>query len=313
MTDLPVIGIRFALYVDLMLLTGLAAFPLYMFDRDERSDAGLAAILAAPLRGLVLFGLLASAVGMAVLTANMQGVGLLAVDPAMLATMIGETDVGTAWLFRMIALLVAAGAAWGLSGRPAATSAILAIAGSAAIATLAWSGHAGATEGPAGTLHRISDALHLIAAAVWIGAIAAFLLLLRPRRGDIPPEQAALVTRSLDRFARTGTICVLVLTATGLINAQLIFGIANAGRSLMSPYGQLLLVKLLLFGAMLLLAAANRWRLTPALAASLDGGDSRAAIGAMRRSLVIEVLAGVVILALVAWFGTLEPALGLEP
>lgn len=307
MADLPVIGIRFALYADLMLLTGLAVFPLYMLGRDEHRDANLTAAFVTPQRWLAAIGLLVSALGMTILTANMLGVDLASVDFSMLATMIGETDVGAAWLVRMAALGVATGATWGLSRRPVPASTITAIAGAIALATLAWTGHASATEGLAGTLHRISDGLHLIAAAIWLGAIAAFLLILRPRRGVVPPSEAALAARSLPRFARTGTICVLVLAATGLINAQLIVGIANVGRSLMSPYGQLLVAKLLLFVAMLALAGANRWRLTPALATALIDGDARLAINAMRRSLAIEALAGVAILALVALFGTLEP------
>src|SRR3546814_8278467 len=55
-----------------------------------------------------------------------------------------------------------------------------------------------------------------------------------------------------------------------------------------SPYGQLLLAKLALFALMLALAAANRWRLTPALAAaagddaeSVDS-DPDEALAAMR-------------------------------
>jgi putative copper resistance protein D len=81
----------------------------------------------------------------------------------------------------------------------------------------------------------------------------------------------------------------------------------------------LLLAKLALFGLMLALAAANRWRLTPALAAAVAGGDAEdidtdpdAALAAMRRSLIIEALAALAILALVAWFGTLEPFVGAD-
>lgn len=307
MGDFPVIGIRFALYADLMLLTGLAAFPFHAFDRDERRNPVLTSTFASAQRWLCMFGLLVSAIGMIVLTANMQGIAPLSVDLAMLRDMVRETGFGTAWLVGIIALLVAAGAIRVFAGRPAITAAILTVAGSTTLATLAWSGHAAATEGSAGAIHRISDILHLIAAAIWLGAIAAFLLLLRPRHGVILSAQAALAARSLDRFARVGTICVLVIAATGLINAQLIFGIANLGRSATATYGQLLLIKLLLFGSMLILAGANRWRLTPRLSASLAGGDSRTAINAIRRSLIAEALAGVAILALVAWLGTLAP------
>jgi len=307
MADLPVIGIRFALFAALMLFTGLAAFPLYTLRRSERANRLLAAMLVRLQRWLCGLGLLVSTAGIVVLTATMHGVAPSSVAPGMLRTILVETDVGAGWLVRTAALLVAAIAAWSFTRRPRIAATILAAAGVAALSTLAWSGHAGATEGLTGTVHRISDALHMIAAAIWLGAIAAFLILLRPRRHGLPPKRIALAARSLDRFGRVGTICVLVITATGLVNAQLILGLENAGRSIASTYGQLLLIKLLLFGAMLALAAANRWRLTPALtAASIDADSSRAA-AAIRRSIAAEAAAAGTILALVAWFGTLEP------
>ncbi|HEY0598075.1 copper homeostasis membrane protein CopD [Sphingopyxis sp.] len=307
MTDLPVIGIRLALYADLMLLTGLAAFPLYSLGRDERRDTSFVPGFAHLLRWFCALGLLASTVGIIVLTANMHGVGAFSVKPAMLRAMVGDTAIGAAWLVRTLALLVAAIAAWNFTRRPTIAAAILVAAGAVALTTLAWAGHAGASDGLAGTVHRVADALHMIAAAIWLGAIAAFLLLLRPEHGAILPEQTALAVRSLDRFARIGTICVLVITATGLINVQVILGFANIGRAAASPYGQLLLIKLLLFGSMLVLAAANRWRLTPALDAALVDDDPALATAAIRRSLAAEAAAGAAILALVAWFGMLEP------
>lgn len=307
MADLPVIGIRFALFAALMLFTGLAAFPLYTLRRSERANRLLAEMLVRLQRWLCGLGLLVSTAGIVVLTANMHGIGPSSVAPEMLRTMLVETDVGAVWLVRTAALLVAAIAAWNSTRRPRIAATILAAAGVAALSTLAWSGHAGATEGLTGTVHRISDALHMIAAAIWLGAIAAFLILLRPRRHGLPPKRIALAARSLDRFGRVGTICVLVITATGLINAQLILGLENAGRSIASPYGQLLLIKLLLFGAMLVLAAANRWRLTPALTAASINADSGRAAATIRRSIAAEAAAAGTILALVAWFGTLEP------
>jgi putative copper resistance protein D len=60
---------------------------------------------------------------------------------------------------------------------------------------------------------------------------------------------------------------------------------------------------------MLALAAANRWRLTPALSAAITSGEPAPdrKLAAMRTSLALEAAAAVLILALVAWFGTLEP------
>lgn len=319
MGDPVLIGIRFALYADLMLIAGLAAFPLYALTRSERLERQpLAAIWRAE-RWLCAAGLLLSTLGMAVLAASMQGVGLLSLEFQPFWDLVRETDVGMAWITRSAALLLTLAAALWMTRWPTTAAAMIAAAGSVAVATLVWSGHAGATEGAAGTVHRISDIAHLIAAAVWIGAIGAFHLLISPQHIREIPDGLGIAARSLDRFSFIGTICVLVIAATGLINSQMIVGAENLGRSLGSPYGQLLLAKLALFGLMLALAAANRWRLAPALAAAVAEGatesidaDPDRALAAMRKSLIIEALAALAILALVAWFGTLEPFVDTE-
>lgn len=306
MTDILLMGVRFALFANLMLIAGLAAFPLFALTCAERRERELALLFFRPQPWLCAFAMLLSVSGMAVLTATMQGVGVFAVDPAMFLTMVRETDIGVAWLVRIGALSVAVAASFRLGRRPTLAAAILFAAASTALASLAWAGHAGATEGAAGWLHRASDALHMIAAAIWLGAIAAFLLLLRLGCHE---ARLALAARSLDQFARIGTLCVLVIAATGLINGQIVVGSAHVSQSLASPYGQLLLVKLLLFAAMLGLAAANRWRLSPALltAVASPGAAPARAAAAIRASLLLEAAAGLAILALVAWLGMLQP------
>jgi putative copper resistance protein D len=315
--DLLLMGIRFALFANLMIIAGLAAFPLYALTPSELRAPQPMAIIWRTERWLCVSGLLLSTLGMGILAASMQGVDLLSLGFQPFRDVVRETEVGMAWIFRSAALLLALTAAIGMTRRPAAAAATLAAAGSVAVATLVWSGHAGATEGVAGTIHRISDILHLIAAAVWIGAIGAFLLLISPQRIRAWPGALRTAVRSLDRFSLMGTSCVFVIAATGLVNSQMIVGIENVGRSLGSPYGQLLLAKLALFGLMLALAAANRWRLTPALVAAIARADAEGvdadperAIAALRRSLIIEASAALVILALVAWFGTLDPFAG---
>ncbi|HJS11518.1 copper homeostasis membrane protein CopD [Sphingopyxis sp.] len=320
MGDIVLIGIRFALYADLMLIAGLAAFPMYALTQSERhAPEPMAAIWRAE-RWLCAAGLLLSLLGMGVLAASMQGVGLISLELQPFWDLVRETDVGMAWITRSAALLLALAASIWMTRRPATAAATLVAAGFVAVATLVWSGHAGATEGTAGTVHRVSDIAHMIAAAVWIGAIGAFHLLISPRRIREIPDGLRIAARSLDRFSLIGTICVLVIAGTGLINSQMIVGAENLGRSLGSPYGQLLVAKLVLFGLMLALAAANRWRLAPALAAAVSGTENESidadpdrALAAMRKSLILEALAAFAILALVAWFGTLEPFAGTEP
>lgn len=303
MTDALMIGIRFLLFADLTLIVGLAAFPLYAFRRLGGDATGISAELAVVQPWLCGVGFLASFAGMLAITASMQGVAIGDVAPTMFVSMATETDVGKAWIVRMLALGVAIIAAGQLRRRPSGAGIILTLASATALASLVWAGHAGASEGLAGTIHRAADALHMIAAGIWLGAIAAFLILLRPATDDVEQPRSHMAAQSLERFAPVGTGCVIVIAATGLINFEIIVGLERAGSMLRSPYGYLLIAKLLLFAGMLALAALNRWRLTPALAAA-DGETSRTAI---RRSLTVEASAAAIIFALVAILGTFEP------
>ncbi len=122
-----------------------------------------------------------------------------------------------------------------------------------------------------------------------------------------PDTDLALAHRALDQFATVGTVCVLLLVATGILNGILIAGLPAFDHLAVSTYARLLAVKLALFAAMLALAAANRWRLAPALRVGAEAGTVVQSLKALRRSLVAEGSAALAILALVAWLGTLEP------
>ena len=284
-----------------MLLVGLAAFPLYSFTRGER-EQGTFLPLAAKLIWLALGGLMLSAFGFALSSAAMMGVPLTAIDVPMLLLMANETEQGAAWLARTESLAAAIVLLIVLRRQPPFQYVVALAFGAVALATLAWAGHAAATEGALGTAHRISDIAHMIAAAIWIGGIAAFAFLL----SQSGPSDAYLriVARSLAGFSRVGTVAVAVIGVTGLLNGYAILG-ADVMRLAQSRYGILLAAKLTLFLAMLVLAANNRWKLTPALANT--GDETKIALRRLRISIALEAAAGAGILALVAWLGTLAP------
>ncbi len=208
-----------------------------------------------------------------------------------------ETGLGLSALVR--AGLAGAAAAW-LAARPpgARTWSVAAALGLAAAATLAWSGHAGATPGALGAAHLAVDVTHLLAAALWLGALAPLLawsLLARPG------ASSAALAEALHRFSGLGTMLVAALVASGLVNAAVLVGPAGAPRLPQSAYGRWLLLKLALFAGMLALAALNRWRLAPALR---RGGH---ALPRLRASLWAETALGVGVLAAVAVMGVLAP------
>lgn len=305
MTELLNIGIRFALYATLMPLFGVPLFAVYGLTNYERQQASVF-----PLRRLTLMlaslALTLSILGMAILSASMAGTSLLGVDRATIGAMITETPVGHAWQIRVAALLVMLAIAIGKRETPAWLGLGVFAAG-VALASLAWGGHGAAGEGTTGAVELMADVTHLLAAGVWIGALAAFLGLLFGSGARPTPDHLGLLHRCLARFSKVGTIAVLLITASGMVNVAILVGPSHLLSLGDTRYGRLLMFKLVLFGAMILLALANRFRLVPTLGASIAAGGEMTSLGALRRSLSIEAGTAVTILALVAWLGTLEP------
>ncbi len=297
------IAVRFALYGVLSGLFGLSAFSLYGLRGGERREA---LALKPWLVGSAVFGLLLSAVALALLAASMAGTPPWPIDREAIGMLLSGSATGTAWEARMVALAVAALVALVAAGRLSRLG-LVALASGVALATLAWAGHGAMDEGAIGWAHLIADILHLLAAGVWVGALLGLILLVMRPAPRIDAAHLALTHRALNGFGTVGTIVVATLVVTGLVNAWLLVGPGNVAALGATLYGRLLLAKLALFAAMLGLAGLNRFRLTPRFQASIAAAEYRGALGALRRSLAVETACIVAILALVAWLGTLEP------
>lgn len=300
------IALRFGQYLGVATLFGASLFGLYALPR---SGTAAAASLVWPRRLLLAAATLtiaAAAAGVVVQTAVMAGSVTEALKPESLRFVALDTGIGRGALLRVLTGALALSVLLVL--RPGRRLWMLVSAlGLLAAASLGWMGHGAATEGSGRLWHLVSDVLHSLAACIWIGALAAFLALLWPRHGRSPELQAA-THRALEGFSGLGSALVAVLVVTGLVNSWFLVGLSRLESLWTTPYGQLLLAKLIVFGAMLALAAANRFRLTPRLRQALEGaGTPAAAVAALRRSLVLETGAGLAVLALVAWLGTLAP------
>ncbi|UVM25604.1 copper homeostasis membrane protein CopD [Pseudomonas sp. B21-021] len=287
MAELINILLRLALYVDLLLLFGLALFGRYSVDAVLR--------FRPMLRGMALIGALLSVASLVLMTRAMSGETQFAALWPHLQMMVLETDVGLAWTLRMIALIVVM--IWpGLW--------LASMAGSVALASLAWSGH-GAMDN---AWHLLSDILHLLAAGAWLGAMLALILM---SRLDALCSEARIrsLADSVKRFEGVGAAIVLILSATGVANYLFIVG-PTLGEVLLGTYGILLAIKVVLFGGMLVLAALNRFHLGPLLEQSLRAGQHQVAANALRRSVASELVIALLIVGLVAWLGTLSPEPG---
>ncbi|WP_095139948.1 copper homeostasis membrane protein CopD [Pseudomonas sp. Irchel s3a10] len=289
MAELINIILRLALYVDLLLLFGVALFALYNVNAPLR--------FRPLLRGLALLGALLSVAGLLLMTSAMSGETELAALWPHLQMMLLETDVGLAWALRMIALIV-------VLVQPGKW--LASMAGAVALSSLAWSGHGAMDEGWLRLWHFLSDILHLLAAGAWLGGMLALVLL---TRGRVDEARIRLLAAAVKRFEWIGAAIVLTLSLSGVVNYLFIVG-PRLDEVLLGTYGMLLAIKVWLFAAMLVLAALNRFHLGPALERSIRDGQHVIATNALRRSVLLELGLALLIVALVAWLGTLSPDAG---
>lgn len=297
MVEVWIIGLRGVQYAAGAVLLGLPAFMLY----SARAVEPLALRWPRPVLiwTAAVLALAAPALLLAQ-TALMAGSLSEAVKPASLAFMVTQMGLGQALAVRTLAAVLALGLAVLL--RPGRLMWSLLLLPSLVVsASFAWTGHGAATEGPGHGLHLAADILHAVAASVWIGALAAFTALILRRPADNPTWNEGL-ERSLTGFAGVGMAAVGALVVTGLVNSAFLIGLSNVASLWTSPYGLLLTIKLALFGLMLALAAANRFRLTPLMAADAARGALH-----LRKSLSLEFGLALTILAMVAVMGTLPP------
>ncbi|MGV3555104.1 MAG: copper homeostasis membrane protein CopD [Croceibacterium sp.] len=294
MIELAIIALRLLQYTGAAILFGSSLFFLYAPAGPTSPALARATrrLLTTGAAILAVAALLAIAFQASLFTGSLAG----GFSFEAVGSVISFMDFGKA----AVARAVAAGAALLLLVTLPLSRGTLVAAGSLgaiAAASLAWMGHAAASES---WVHLVADALHAWAAALWIGALFGFLPLLRSAEGtpDIVQLETALV-----RFSALGVPLVLVLALSGLVNGWFVTGVEGVARLPFTPYGQLLLLKLAAFAAMLTLAGLNRYYLTPALAKRQLPGT----VTSLRRTIVLETVLGLAVLALVAWLGTLEP------
>jgi putative copper resistance protein D len=106
---------------------------------------------------------------------------------------------------------------------------------------------------------------------------------------------------------------VALLTLSGFVNSWFLIGPTQWTALLTNSYGLTLAVKVTLFGLMLILAARNRYRHTPALQKLISaGGEGVFTLRALRATLWSESLFALAVLLAVGILGTLAPPIALD-
>ena len=294
--DFVAAAARLGQYAGAVVLFGAPLFRLY---GAGAARAAWLPRLAAPALVLLLIGGVAS---LSSETASMTGEAAAALQPSAWVEVLAGTGFGRGLAVRL-ALAVAAGAVLALGWRRRWLARGLAATGAAVMASFAWTGHGAGGEGASGLIHLAADVAHLLAAGVWLGALAAIAAL----AGG--PGGAAETAEALRRFSGIGPAVVAALVATGVVNAAALIGWNDLAATGRSGYGRVLIAKLLLFALMLGLAGLNRWRLAPRLAGAV-ASDPERAFAAARTSVLLETGLGFAVLASVALLGLLPPPAG---
>ncbi|MEV4462730.1 bifunctional copper resistance protein CopD/cytochrome c oxidase assembly protein [Micromonospora echinofusca] len=161
-----------------------------------------------------------------------------------------------------LALAVAVLARAGVSRGLAAATALIALVG---VLPPAFTGHAAGAGN-----HQIavsSLALHVLAAALWVGGLVALLMVRRSRQ----------LADAADRYGRLALGCFVAVAVSGSANAAVRLG--DVDQLWQSRYGWLVLGKLAALAVLGTLGAWHRSRTLPALRAGRRGAFARLAAG----------------------------------
>lgn len=282
---------RFLVYGAAIFLWGSSAYLAALVP------AGLSAAVSGRLHVFNRIALLTLAATMlafpAVLTATIGNGWSDASNVDLIRSVLLETGGGHAWMVQAAAtvgLCVTAAV-----GRIRSGNAIGALCAALLLAGMTITGHAAMNDGWLRMLHRFIDALHLLSGGAWLGSLIPVLIIFSALDDDRSRADARL---ALMRFSTAGHVAVALVLLTGVANTLLIVGGLPTDWTL--PYQRLLCLKILVVVGMVMIAVINRYVLVPRLSHS-------GSISPLKRSTGTAIALGVASLALVAWFGTLQP------
>jgi copper transport protein len=296
------VAARFTELAALGLLLGLLGFRWLVWgpalDRARRTDTAELAAAASAGRRLFWRGFWASAglAGLAetfVLAAKSAvvfhtGIGPAITDPAAAYRLVAASRFGDliGWRGGLLGALAAAGLwAWSHeAGGAAPRRGPAALVGGLSVAMLALlSAQGHASQAPVAPLSVAADAVHLTAAAIWIGGLPCLAAVLAR-------APARLASDVLARFSRVALVAVVLVGATGAI--RLAGGLSHVPELWTTDYGRSVLTKVALLLPIAVLALRNRRLIRRPGAATL-----RAARRNVQRELALAL--GIVVVAAV--------------
>ena len=291
------VAIRWVQFTALLILLGALAFKyavLGLVRRREGPDSMMLTPAAGRAAGL---GFRAAAVMAlaAVLRLGAQSYAMHgaegALNPALLATMLGQTLWGWGWLLQAVGVVLAI-LGFRSARRGAGSGWVIASFGVLALAfTPALSGHAASTPKLA-SLAVIADAAHVIGAGGWLGSLVVVVLVGIPAAMQLAEhDRGPAIAALFNSFSPTALIFAGIAVATGVVAAWLHLG--NVPALWQTTYGRTLLLKVGVLSLVAGTGAYNWLRVKPTLG-NADAGRR------IRRSATVEVMVGAVVVLITA-------------
>jgi copper transport protein len=185
--------------------------------------------------------------------------------------------------------------ATGLALPGSARMAALAVPLAALAALPALGGHASVQ--PPVWLLTPANVLHVIAMAAWLGGIAVLVLALRAATTRLESgDRTRLLAAVVARFSTLAGVAIAVLLASGIV--QSVVEVRTVPNLVETAFGRTVLIKIVLFAAIVALGWINRRRVVPALKRAAQGGEAPGGVGhLLRRTLRVELALGIAALA----------------
>lgn len=284
---------KLALYFAVSALAGSALNLAFYTDVSRRA-----------VQGLLVYALVGSVLGFhAVLLNYFVQVGMINLDGVAgmfdwsMIRLLMDTPVGEATLWRLVAF-TAVSLALGFCLRDIANlncppsqrrRQVLVLVPTLALLLVAFSFRSYGHVSVLGGVAQLAIVLHVLAVAAWIGSLYPLYRLTFSDSGDG-------LARVMRRFGDHARVLLTVLVMAGVV---MLWALLQSPDELWrSAYGLSLSVKFVLVAVIFGIAALNRYKLVPVLAA--PGGAVR-----LRRSIVIESLLALLILLVTAYLSTL--------
>ncbi len=182
---------------------------------------------------------------------------------SVLPLIILRTRYGHLWVVRLAALAALWIGWWAGKRRLDFRAISVLMLGAGAVIAMSRSASGHAADGAYLSLPVLMDWLHLLSGSVWGGGLIALSIVVLPKIIKLTEQQGLLMAYIARRFSTLAGIALGTILITATYNAWIQVGSFHA--LWQTPYGRIIIVKILLLSVLMILGAANRYISIPLL------------------------------------------------